>query len=142
MPFGIMNAGATFQSAMEIAFMGLKDKFVLIYLDDLTVYSNNHEEHLKHLRRVFLKCRKFGISLNLKKSQFALSKGKLLGHIVSAKGVKIDPVQVEEIWKLSIPRSKRDLQSFLGKINFVRRFIPNFCELVKHITSMLKNKLF
>ena len=85
-----------------------------------------------------MKCRKFGISLNPKKSQFALSKGKLLGHIVLAEGVKIDPVRVEEIQKLSIPRSKRDIQSFLGKINFVRRFIPNFSKLVKHITSMLK----
>ena len=90
------------------------------------------------MRRVFLKCRKFGISLNPKKSQFALIEGKLLGHIVSTESVKIDPVRVEAIQKLSIPRSKRDIQSFLGKINFVRRFIPNFSELVKHITSMLK----
>ena len=61
MPFGLMNVGATFQRAMGLAFVGLKDKFVLIYLDDLTVYSHSHEEHLQHLRRVFLKCRKFGI---------------------------------------------------------------------------------
>ena len=66
MPFGLMNARATFQRSMDIALVGLKDKFVLIYLDDLTVYSNNHEEHLQHLRRVFLKCRQFGISLNPK----------------------------------------------------------------------------
>ena len=93
----MMNAGATFQRIMDIAFVLLKDKFVLIYLDDLTVYSHIHEEHLQHLRRVFLKCRKFGISLNSKKSQFALSKGRLLGHIVSSEGVKIDPVRVEAI---------------------------------------------
>ena len=104
MPFGLMNAGATFQRAMDIAFVGLKDKFVLIYLDDLTVYSNSHEEHLQHLRRVFMKCRQFGISLNPKKSQFALKEGKLLAHIVSAEGVKIDHVWVEAIQKLSIPR--------------------------------------
>ena len=108
---------------------------------------------LQHLRGVFLKCRRFGISLNPKKSQFALSEGKLLGHIFSAEGVNIDPVRVEAIQKLSIPRSKSDIQSFLGKINFVRRFIPNFSKLVKNITSMLikeaeiklteqKNKLF
>ena len=110
MPFGLMNAGSTFQRAMEIAFVGLKDKFFLIYLDDLIVYSNIHEEHLHHLRRVFLKCRKFGISLNSKKSQFALSKGKLLGDIFSAKCVKIYPLRVEAIHKLSILRSKRDIQ--------------------------------
>ena len=103
-PFRLMNVGATFQRAMDIAFVGLKDKFVLIYLDDLTVYSNIHEEYLQHLRRVFLKCRQFGISMNPKKSQFSLREGKLLGHIVSAKGVKIDPIRVEAIQKLSIPR--------------------------------------
>ena len=57
MPFGLMNAGATFQKAMDIAFVGFKDKFVIIYLDDLIVYSNIHEENLLHLRKVFLKCK-------------------------------------------------------------------------------------
>ena len=87
MPFGLMTAGATFQRAMDLDFVGLKDKFVLIYLDDLTVYSHSHHDHLQHFRKVFLKCRWYGISLNPKKSQFALSEGKLLGHIVSAEGV-------------------------------------------------------
>jgi hypothetical protein len=84
MPFGLMNVGAMFQRAMDIAFVGEKDKFVLIYLYDIIVYSSNHEEHLKHLKRVFLKCRQFVISLNPKKSHFSLRKDKLLGHIVSA----------------------------------------------------------
>jgi len=123
---------------MDIAFVGDKDKFVLIYLDDITVFSTSHKDHLQHLKKVFLKCRYFGISLNPKKSQFALEEGKLLGHIVSAEGVKIDPARVHAIQTLSIPRSKRGIQSFLGKINFVRRFIPNFAELVKNINSMLK----
>eukprot|EP00253_Pinus_taeda_P008099 PITA_08099 len=97
-----------------------------------------HHDHLQHFKKVFLKCRKFGISLNPKKSQFALEEGKLLGRVVSAAGVQIDPERVKAIQALALPRSKRDIQSFLGKINFVRRFIPNFAELVKHITSMLK----
>lgn len=109
-----------------------------MYLDDIIVYSSSHQDHLQHLRKVFLKCRKFGISVNPKKSQFDLEEGKLLGHIVSATSVGIDLESVKEIQKLSVPRSKKDIQSFLGKINFVRRFIPNFVELVKHITSMLK----
>jgi hypothetical protein len=138
MPFGLMNAGATFQRAMDIAFIGEKDKFVLIYLDDITVFSSSHELHLQHLRKVFLKCRRYGISLNPKKSNFALKEGKLLGHIVSEEGVKIDPKRVEAIRNLSLPRSKKDIQSFLGTINFVRRFIGNFAELTKNITAMLK----
>jgi hypothetical protein len=102
---------------MEIAFMGGKDKFVLIYLDDITVFSYIHEDHLKHLRKTFLKCRKYGISLNPKKSHFSLREGKLLGHIMSVNGVKIDLARVEAIQKLSLPRSKKDIQSFLGTIS-------------------------
>jgi hypothetical protein len=97
MPFGLMNAGATFQRAMDIAFIGEKDKFVVIYLDDITVFSNSDKEHCRHLRKVFLKCGSFGISLNPKKSLFAMQEGKLLGHIVSAEGVRIDPSKVEAI---------------------------------------------
>jgi len=85
-----------------------------------------------------LKCRRFGILVNPKKSQFALEEGKLLGHVVSTAGFKIDPERVKAIQTLSVPRSKKDIQSFLGKINFVRRFMSNFVEYVKHITSMLK----
>ena len=85
-----------------------------------------------------MKCRRYGISLNPKKSNFALKEGKLLGHIVSADGVKIDPKRVEAIKNLSLPRSKKDIQYFLGTINFIRRFIVNFAELTKHITAMLR----
>ena len=81
MHFGPMNVGATFQRAMDIAFVGEKDNFVLIYLDDITVFSSSHKDHLQHLKKVFLKCRRFGISLKPKKSQFSLEEGKLLGHI-------------------------------------------------------------
>ena len=70
MPFGSMNVGATFQRAMDIAFVGERDKFVVIYLDDITVFSKSYDEHLKHLKQTFLKCRKYGLSLNPKKSHF------------------------------------------------------------------------
>ena len=92
-----MNARATFQTAMDIAFVGEKDKFVLIYLDDITVYSNSHQDHLQHFKKVFLKSRRLGISVNPKKSQFALEEGKLLGDIISAAGVRIDLERVRAI---------------------------------------------
>eukprot|EP00253_Pinus_taeda_P021433 PITA_21433 len=88
MPFGLMNAGATFQRAMDIDFVG--DKFVVIYLDDIIVFSKSNEEHLDHLKSTFEKCRRFALSLNLKKSIFSLEEGELLGHIVSRDGVNID----------------------------------------------------
>ena len=68
MPFGLMNVGATFQRAMDIAFVGERDKFVDIFLYDITVFSQYDDEHIKHLKQTFLKCRKYGLSLNPKKS--------------------------------------------------------------------------
>jgi hypothetical protein len=138
MPFGLMNAGETFQRAMDIAFVGERDKFVVIYLDDLTVFSKSDAEHLVHLKQTFEKCRKFGLSLNPKKSHFAMQEGKLLGHIVSRDGIKIDPKRIEAIDTINIPRNRKEIQSFLGKIIFLRRFILNFAEIVKLITDMLK----
>jgi hypothetical protein len=138
MPFGLMNAGATFQRAMDIAFVDETGKFIVIYLDDVTVYSKSDEEHFLHLRRVFEKCRKFGISLNPKKILFGLEEGKLLGHIISKDGIKIDPSRIEAIQKVEHPRNIKELQSFIGKINFLRRFIPNLVELLRNITNMLK----
>jgi len=83
-----------------------------------------------------LKCRKFGLSLNPKKSLFSMKEGKLLGHIVLDEGVRIDYSRVEAIQTLSLPRSKKEVQSFLGKIYFLRRFVSNFVELVKYIIAM------
>jgi hypothetical protein len=72
MPFGLMNEVATFQRAMDITFIGERDKFVFIYLDDLIVFSKSDEEHLVHLKQTFEKCHRFGLSLNPKKSHFAM----------------------------------------------------------------------
>jgi hypothetical protein len=136
-PFGLMNAGETFQQAMDIIFIGERDKFVVIYLDDITVFSKTNKKHCQHLRKVFSKCRKFGLSLNPKKSLFSMQEGKLLGHIVSTEGVQIDSRRVEAIQTLSLPRTKKEVEYFLGKINFLRRFVSNFSELVNHIMGML-----
>ena len=108
----------------------MNEKIVVIYLDDITVFSNSGEEHLKHLRQTFLKCRKFGLSLNPKKSHFVVHEGKNLGHLVSAYGIKIDPERVKSILKISLPRSKKDVQSFIVKIIFLRWFNGTLCWII------------
>jgi hypothetical protein len=128
MPFGLLNVGSTFQRAMDFAFRDLIGKIIEIYQDDLTIFSKERGEHIHHLRQVFERCRKYGISLNPKKSIFGVDEGKLLGHIISKDGVKIDPSQVESIQNIPLPRCKKVVQSFFGKINFIRRFIPNFAK--------------
>ena len=109
MPFGLMNAGATFQRDMDISFADERYRFLVIYMDDITVYSRSDGEHIKHLEKVFLKCRKYGISLNTRKSNFSLEEGKLLGHIISKEGIRIDPERVSSILKVEEPRSKKEV---------------------------------
>lgn len=125
MPFRLMNAGETFQREMNIAFEKEIYDFLVVYQDDITVFSKLDNEHLYHLRRVFIKCRKFGIPLNPKKTLFGLEEGKLLGHIISKEGIRIDPTRIEEILNITHPRNIKELKSLLGKINFLRRFISN-----------------
>eukprot|EP00253_Pinus_taeda_P026706 PITA_26706 len=83
-------------------------------------------------------CRKYGISLNPKKSLFALEEGKLLGHIISKDGIRIDPERIQAILQIPYPRNIKELQAFLGKINFLTRFIPNLAELIRLLSNMLK----
>eukprot|EP00253_Pinus_taeda_P004921 PITA_04921 len=138
MPFGIKNAGTTFQRAMDISFAKEIHDFLVIYLDDLIDFSKSDQEHLDYLRQVFLICRKYGISLNPKKSLFNLEEGKLLGHIISKEGIRIDPDRIQAILQVPHPRNIKELQSFLAKINFLRRFIPNLAELIRLLKNMLK----
>ena len=123
---------------MSIDFAKETHEFLVIYLDEITVFSKTNNEHLDHLRQVFIKCRKFGISLNPKKILFGLEEVKLLGHIISKKGIIIDPATIEEIINISPPRNIKELQAFLGKINFLRRFISNLAEIIREINNMLK----
>ena len=111
MPFGLMNTGATFQRAMDIAFAKEIHDFLVVYQDDITVFSKFDNEHLDHLRRVFTKCRKFGIYLNPKKTLFGLKEGKLLGQIISKDGIRIDPARIEAILTITHPRNIKELQS-------------------------------
>jgi len=143
MPFGLINAGAAFQRAMDIAFKGLINRTVVIYLDDITVFSKERSSHLQHLNQILQRCKRYGISLNPKKSFFALDQGKLLGFIVSKEGIYIDPDRIKEISEIPFPHNKKSMQSFLGQINFVKRFVPDFSQIILPLQAMIKkNSVF
>lgn len=126
MPFGLINSSATFQRAMDIAFKGLVSKSMVIYLDDITLYSIKCSNHLRYSKKIFQRCQKYGISLNPKNSSFALSEGKLLGFIMSKSRIHIDLDRIKEISEISLPHKKKAMQSFLGQINFVKIFVLDF----------------
>ena len=138
MPFGLIKVGETFQRAMDVAFKDYIDKFMVVYQDDLTAYSKKVEDHCKHLEKIFLKAFEYGVSLNPRKCIFGVTEGKLLGHIVSKEGVKIDPKSVAAIDKVQKPKNVKGIQSFFGQVDFLRRFVTNFAEVSRPISKMLK----
>ena len=102
------------------------------------MYSKNRSDHFGNLKRILMRCRKFGISLNPSKSIFDVTKGKILGHIVSYSGISIDPERIVAILNLPTPTSEKEVQDFMGVINFVHRFVPDFGVMVKPIHNLLK----
>ena len=112
MAFGLINARATFQRAMDIAFKELINKTVVVYLDDITVFSKKRSNHLHDLNQIFERCRRYGISLNPKKSFFALNQGNIVGFIVSKDGIYIDPDRIKEIYDIPFPHNKNPCSHF------------------------------
>ena len=141
MPFGLTNVGDTFQRSMDYALKGLIGKIIEIYQDDLIVFSKDGICHIGHFKQVFDRCREFGISLNPTKFVFGVVEGKLLGHIISKDGIKIDLERVETIQKIPLPHNLKSLQSFLGKTNFLRIFIPNYALIDKPNQSLLNKDI-
>jgi hypothetical protein len=127
MSFGLMNVGATFQRAMDFSFRDLIQKIIEIYQDDLTVVSKERKDHISHLRIVFERCRKYGISLNPKKFVFGIDKGNILGHIASEGGISIDPERVQSI-KYVRPPSQQEVPTILFRENqFHSKICPKLC---------------
>jgi hypothetical protein len=108
MPFGLINAREKFQRAMDVDFRGLFNISVVVYLDDVTVYSKNIQYHIQNLTRIFERCRKYGISLNPKKTIFGVEEGKLLGHIIYQVGIRIDLMNKENSSTSLTPQQKGD----------------------------------
>jgi hypothetical protein len=134
----LKNIGTTFQREMDHAFKDLIGKFMADYQDDFTIHSRVSEKHTDLLKKVFERCRLYGIYLNPKKCLFAVSEGKLLGHIVSKEGIYIDLERVKAINELNPPTLKKGVQLFFGKKNFVRRLVQNYATIMKPINVLLK----
>lgn len=138
LPFGLHNAPATFQRAMQEVFRGLHWQFVLIYLDDIIVFSNTFDEHLIHLRDVLNRLRTVGLKLQAKKCTFGSKQVKYLGHIVSADGIATDHDKVQIIRDYKIPAKVSEVRSFLGLVGYYRKFIKDFSKIAEPLTNLTR----
>jgi hypothetical protein len=140
MPFGLCNALGTFQHYMNDTFREFLDKFLIIYLDDLLIYSDTLAEHKRHVRMVMEKLHEAGLYLKPSKCQFYVQEVSFLGFIVGPDGVKMDPSKVSAITSWPAPQSVHDVRVFLGLANFYRRFIKHFSKIANPISSLLKKE--
>jgi hypothetical protein len=142
MPFGLTNAPATFQALMNDVLRPFLRQFVLVFFDDILVFSSSWAEHLRHLREVLAVMRANKLYLKRSKCSFGESSVAYLGHVVSGNGVTMDVSKVQAVTEWPRPRSIRALRGFLGLAGYYRRFIKEFGTITAPLTSLLKRDAF
>ena len=138
MPFGLRNAPISFQMIMTQVLRGLNWKFVLVYVDDILVFSKSFEEHLWHLEQVFNRLRDANLTLKPSKCVFAAKEVKYLGHIISKHGVHVDPSKTEAVSNFPVPKTQKQVKSFLGMCSYYRKFVENFSKIASPLNALLR----
>ena len=138
MPFGLKNAGANYQRAATTLFHDMMHIDVEVYVDDMIKKSRDRADHLAALQRFFEKIKQFRLRLNPKKCTFGVTSGKLLGHIVSERGIEVDPEKIQAILDMPAPRTEREIRDFLGKFQHINRFIARLTDICKPIFRLLR----
>ncbi|GBG69856.1 hypothetical protein CBR_g4683 [Chara braunii] len=134
MPFGLTNAPATFQSLMDKVLREQIGRFVVVYLDDILIFSESMEEHLKHLEEVLAVLKKTQLHLNLEKSEFGKDSVIYLGHRLSAAGLELEATKIEVIGDWPQPVNIRELRFFLGLASYYRKFEPRFSSIARPLS--------
>jgi hypothetical protein len=138
MSFGLTNAPAYFMYLMNSVFMPELDKFVVVFIDDILVYSKSEDEHTKHLHTVLHRLRDHRLYAKFSKCDFWLREIKFLGHTISQDGIAVYPEKVQEVMDWKPPTTVQQIRSFLGLARYCRRFIPDFFRIAKPMTELLK----
>jgi len=138
MPFGLTNAPSTFMRLMNEVLKEFLGKFVIVYLDDILIFSKTLEEHLVHIRNVLDKLREEKLLINLKKCSFVKKELVYLGFVISGEGLKMDPEKVKAILEWPTPRSATEVRSFHGLASFYRKFIKGFSSICGPLTETMR----
>jgi hypothetical protein len=135
-PFGLSNAPVVFMCLMNGVFREYLDKFVIVFLDDILIYSKSKEEHEHHLRMVLQVLREHQLYAKLRKCSFYQKQIHYLGHIILKDGIAVDPEKVEAIREWSTPKNVTEARSFMGLAGYYKRFIGGFSKIAHPITSL------
>ncbi|XP_060182724.1 uncharacterized protein LOC132612628, partial [Lycium barbarum] len=138
MPFGLTNAPSTFMRLMNHVFKDFHGKFVVVYFDDILIFSKTLDEHVEHLKQVFEVLRKQQLFANLKKCAFCVDRVVFLGFVVSSKGVEVDEEKIKAIREWPKPKSVTEVRSFHGLASFYRRFVRDFSTIAAPLTEVIK----
>jgi hypothetical protein len=141
MSFGLINAPAYFMYLMNSIFMEELDVFVVIFIDDILIYSKTRDDHAHHIHIVLQKLRKNRLYAKFSKCEFWLEKVSFLGHILSKDGIAVDPSKVQDVLEWKQPQNVTDIWTFLGLAGYYHRFIENFSKIAKPMTELLKNRV-
>jgi hypothetical protein len=143
MSFGLTNAPAYFMYLMNKVFMEYLDTFVVVFIDDILIFSKTEEEHEKHLRLVLEKLRSNQLYAKFSKYEFWLTEVSFLGHVISAEGVSVDPSKVKDVLNWMLLMNASEIQSFLGLAGYYHRLIKDLSKIAKPMMKLLeKNKAF
>lgn len=137
-PFGLSNAPAYFQRFMDVTFQDMLNKFVVIYLDDFLVFSDNEEDHFKHVRAVLQRMRETQLWASLEKSEFCVQSVKFLGHQITPRGISADTTKIRTIQDWPVPTSKSQLLTFLGLANYLRKFVNHFSKIANPLYRLIQ----
>ena len=138
MPFGLTNAPVAFMDLMNRVFRQYLDRFVIVFIDDILVYSKSDELHIKHLKIVLRTLREARLYAKLSKCEFWLNSIGFLGHVVSAEGISVDPQKVEAVLNWGRPTTVTEIRSFLGLAGYYRRFVQDFSKLAAPLTKLTR----
>jgi len=135
MPFGLTNAPSTFMRLMNHVLKEFIGRFVVVYFDDILVYSRDLDDHSRHLRQVLLVLRKHTLFANIDKCTFCVDSVFFLDFVVSKNWVRVDPKKIKAIQEWTTPKSVGDIMSFYRLASFYRRFVPNFSTLASPLNE-------